>query len=335
MYGPTWLMLSLTMQEIFNLDQEFSPSPGDPIIVIGGAGIDLIGRLEGELRAGSSNPANIRTSYGGVARNVAENLARLGQAAILISAIGDDHNGKQLLRQAAEAGIDVGAVLCTPEHPTGAYLGVVNPGGVLQFALDDINATNAITPDYIRTHADLFKEASLVFLDVNLPKDTLRTIFSLARKARIPVCADPTSTGLADRLRPYLARLRFVAPNSGEAGVLCERPIENQHPQDAMDAAKCLVGQGVDIVLITLAEFGVVYATSETSGHVPAMRTTIVDPTGAGDALSATVIYSLLNGIPLDDAVRLGVTAASLTLRHRGTVIQDLSLEMLYDQLVI
>lgn len=317
------------------MDFEFSPTPGDPVLVIGGSGIDVIGRLEGELHAGTTNPANIRTSYGGVARNVAENLARLGQATILISAVGDDHNGEQLLNQAAEAGIDISAVLCTPDHPSGAYLGVVNPDGVLQFALDDINASSAITPDYIHTQAALFKEASLVFLDANLPKDTLGTIFSLARNAHIPVCADPTSIGLADRLRPYLDRLRFIAPNSWEARVLCEQPIENHHPEDAIDAANFLVAQGVDIVLVTLAEFGVVYASSETSGYIPALRTSIVDPTGAGDALSATVIYSLLNGIPLDDAIRLGVTAASLTLRHRGTVIQDLSLEMLYDQLVI
>ena len=317
------------------MDLEFSPTPGDPVLVIGGSGLDMIGRLEGELHAGTTNPANIRTSYGGVARNVAENLTRLGEATILISAVGDDHNGEQLLNQAAEAGIDISAVLCTPDHPSGAYLGVVNRDGVLQFALDDINASSAITPDYIRTQAALFKEASLVFLDANLPKDTLRTIFSLARKANIPVCADPTSIGLADRLRPYLDRLLFIAPNSGEARVLCEQPIENHHPEDAIDAANFLVAQGVDIVLVTLAEFGVVYASSETSGYIPALRTSIVDPTGAGDALSATVIYSLLNGIPLDDAIRLGVTAASLTLRHRGTVIQDLSLEMLYDQLVI
>ena len=323
------------MLEIFSVDLEFSPTPGDPVLVIGGSGLDMIGRLEGELHAGTTNPANIRTSYGGVARNVAENLTRLGQATILISAVGDDHNGEQLLNQAAEAGIDISAVLCTPDHPSGAYLGVVNRDGVLQFALDDINTSSAITPDYIRTQAALFKEASLVFLDANLPKDTLQTIFSLARKANIPVCADPTSIGLADRLRPYLDRLRFIAPNSGEARVLCEQPIENHHPEDAIDAANFLVAQGVDIVLVTLAEFGVVYASSETSGYIPALRTSIVDPTGAGDALSATVIYSLLNGIPLDDAIRLGVTAASLTLRHRGTVIQDLSLEMLYDQLVI
>ena len=335
MSGPTWLMLSLTMQEIFNLDREFSPSPGDPVIVIGGAGVDLIGRLEGELRAGTSNPANIRTSYGGVARNVAENLARLGQKSILLTAVGDDHNGEQLLKQAMEAGVETRYIVSTTEHPTGSYLGVINPSGVLQFALDDINATSALTPEYIRSLSEVFQEASLVVIDANLPEDTLRTIFSQAHKARLPVCADPTSTRLAGRLLPFLDSLRFITPNSGEAGVLCEQVLEDNQPEDALSAAKFLVGQGVEIALITLAEFGVVYATSETSGHIPAIRTSIVDPTGAGDALNAAVIYSLLNGIPLDDAVRLGVTAASLTLRHRGTVIKDLSLEMLYDQLVI
>ena len=44
------------------------------------------------------------------------------------------------------------------------------------------------------------------------------------------------------------------------------------------------------------------------------------------------MVFSLLNDIPIDDAVRLGVTAASLTLRHRGAVVPDLSLEMLYEQ---
>jgi len=56
------------------------------------------------------------------------------------------------------------------------------------------------------------------------------------------------------------------------------------------------------------------------------------DPTGGGDALSAAVIFALLNDIPIDDAVRLGVSAASLTLGHRGAVLPDLSLEKLYNQ---
>lgn len=317
------------------MDRDFSHSSDNQVVVIGGAGVDLIGRLDGELRAGTSNPANIRTSFGGVARNVAENLARLGQQVCLVTAVGDDQIGKQLLQQVAEANVDVRAVLTTQDNPTGTYLGVVNPDGVLQFALDDINATNAISPEYIRSLKDLFQNSSLVFLDANLPEKTIRTIFSQARRARLPVCADPTSASLAERLKPYLNRLQFIAPNSREAGVLCEQMFEDYQPQHALDAAKFMVAQGVEIALITLAEFGVVYATSETSGHVPAITTKIVDPTGAGDALTATVIYSMLNNISLDDAVRLGVTAASVTLRHRGTVVPDLSLEMLYDQLVI
>lgn len=310
-------------------------SPGEPVLVIGGAGVDLVGRLDDELRPGATSPAKIRTSYGGVARNVAENLARLGQTVSIITAVGDDQNGRLLLDQAREAGVDVSAVVTTPDHPTGTYLGVLDKGGGLQFAFDDNNATNAISPQYLRDHYQLFKSSALLFIDANLPKKTLRTIFSLAKRARLPVCADPTSTRLADRLLPHLNRLHIVTPNSSEAEILCEGSFEYDRPQQALEAAKCLVGQGVDITLITLAEFGVVYASSKTSGHIPAMQTNIVDPTGAGSALTATVIYSLLNGIQLDDAVRLGVTAASLTLRHRGTVVQDLSLEMLYDQLVI
>lgn len=335
MSGPIWHMSSLITQEIFKVDQDFSPSPNLPVIVIGGSGVDLIGRLERDLIPGTKNPAKIRTSFGGVARNVAENLSRLGQRTILLTAIGEDHPGKQLLAQAVQAGVDVNHVLTTPDHPTGTYLGIIDANGSLQFALDDINATKSLTPDYIKSHTELFKQASLVFIDASLPTKTLRTVFSLARRARIPVCADPTSSNLARRITPFLDRLSLITPNGEEAGVLCDRTIENNQPQDALEAAKCLVSDGVDIVLVSLAEFGVVYATSETSGYIPAIRTKVIDPTGAGDALNAAVIYGLLNQIPLDDAVRLGVTAASLTLRNRGTVVEHLSLELLYDQLVI
>jgi pseudouridine kinase len=314
---------------------EFSPAPEAPVLVIGGAGVDMVGRLKGELKPGVSNPANIRISFGGVSRNVAENLAHLGKTVRLITAVGEDQVGDRLVEQIKAVGVDVSAILRTREHNTGSYLGVINPSGLLQFALDDISATGAITPDYLHRHEDLFRQASLVFIDANLPPKTLQTVFSLAGKFHLPVCSDPTSPSLAKRLQIHLPRLWMITPNGQEAAILCNRDFLASNLQEAIDAAKCLVSQGVYLALVSLAQFGVVYATSETSGHVPAIRTKITDPTGAGDALTATVIFSLLNEIPLDDAVRLGVTAATLTLQHRGTVIPDLSLEMLYDHLVI
>lgn len=312
-----------------------SPNPDGPVLVIGAAGVDIVGRLRGELRSKTSTPAVIRSSYGGVARNVAENLVRLGQPVNLISVVGEDDEGDRLLQGLVAAGVNPERVLRTSQYVTNSYLAIIDSQGELQFALDDMRAINCLTPQFIREQAALFKEASILFVDANLPKDTLRTVMSLARRAHLPVCADPTSVSLAARLRPYLSRFFLMIPNNAEAAVLSERTSPVNGRRQALEVAKYLISQGVDIVIITMAEQGLCYATSESSGYIPAIKTSILDPTGAGDALTATVIFALLNDIPLDDAVRLGVSAASLTLRFRGAVVPDLSLEKLYDQLVI
>ena len=314
---------------------EFSPAPEAPVLVIGAAGVDLIGRIKGELVMGISNPSRIRRTFGGVARNIAENLACLGQPVTLITAVGEDHWGESLIQQVASTGVDVSAVLRTPDRPTGSYLAVLNDRGELQFALDDMRSVAAISPAFLKEHAELFANASMLFIDANLPKETIRTAVSMAHKAHLPIGADPTSVSLAPKLMPYLPKLHLIIPNSIEAGILCGRTIDPSKRRQTIEAAKCLVNQGVEIAIIALAQFGLCYATSETSGHIPAIRTEVIDPTGVGDAMTAAVIFALLNDIPLDDAVRLGVSAATLTLRYPGAVVPDLTLEKLYDQLVI
>jgi pseudouridine kinase len=314
---------------------ELQPSPEARVLVIGAAGLDVVGRLEEQMQVKTSNPARIRTSFGGVARNVAENLARLGQPVSLISVVGQDQIGDEVLEHTAAAGVDVSAILRTVQYPTGFYMGVLNTRGQLEFAVDDMRIMSTLTSDYLKQHEAAFKAASLVFVDANLPEATLRTALSLARRAKIPACADPTSSNLAHKFKKHLNRLYLMTPNSHEASLLSGYTFELSERKAAMEAARVLVNQGVKIVLVSLAEFGVCYATSETTGHIPAIRTRIIDSTGGGDALSAAVIFALLNDIELDDAIRLGISAASLTLRHRGTVLPDLSLEKLYDQLLI
>ena len=315
--------------------KDFSTSPDSPVLCIGAAGLDIVGRLRGELVANTSSPAHIRTTFGGVARNVAENLARLGQEAILLSVVGDDQAGDQLLQNASQAGVTVDYVMRCSDKSTGSYLAIINAAGELQYALDDMRVMTELTPVYLHKYIDLIRQSSVIFIDTNLPKETIRTIFSLSRQTNKPVCADPTSRSLAMRLKPYLSRLSIITPNIDEAGILCDRMISINDQNEVLFAAKCLVSDGVDLVIITLGQYGLCYATSETSGSIPAIRTKIVDPTGAGDALTAAVLFALLNDIPLDDAVRLGVSAASLTLQHPGAVFPDLSLEKLYDHLVI
>jgi len=303
------------------------------VLVIGASGVDLVGRVRGPLAPGTSTPASIRSSFGGVARNVAENLGRLGQPVVLLTAVGLDANGDLMLQHASQAGVDVSHILRCETYATGSYLAVLNEQGELQFALDDMRAVNALTSHYLRQQASLFSQAAFVFVDANLPRQALRTIFSLARQVQCPVGADPTSLALAPRLAPYLSRMRLFVPNGPEAALFCQCDFNPADPTESINAAKRLVGRGVEIAIITLGEFGVCYASSQASGVIPAIRTEILDPTGAGDSLTAAVIFALLNNIPLDDAMRLGVAAASLTLRHSGAVLPSLSLETLYDQL--
>ena len=102
-----------------------------------------------------------------------------------------------------------------------------------------------------------------------------------------------------------------------------------------MSAAKEMVGMGVDMAIVTLAENGLCYASAEESGYLGAIQCDILDNTGAGAALMAAVIYGLVSGFPAAEAMRLGVSAATLTLKCADTVCADLSLESLYDQLIM
>jgi pseudouridine kinase len=307
----------------------------DNILVIGASGVDVVARLRQDLQMGTSNPALIRTSFGGVARNVAENLARLGQPVSLLSVIGKDRLGDEVLAHTRQAGVDVAAVYATDKYPTGFYTSVLDDRGVRQFAFDDMRILVELTEAYLAYNEDLFEQAGLVFLDANLPEAALTSAFKLAHKYKLPVCADPTSGPLTLRLTHHLKQLKLITPSSTEAGILTGRPFDPTDREAALEAARVLVNQGVEMVVITLEELGICYATSETSGHVPALRTQIVDPTGAGDALTAAIIYALMNGIEIDDAARLGASAESLTLRYPGTVLPDLSLEKLYDELAV
>jgi pseudouridine kinase len=305
-----------------------------PILVIGTAGLDMVGRLVGDPEEGTSTPAHIRLAFGGVARNVAENLARLSQPCILLSAVGDDLQGRELKNLLEEAGVDVSLVQLLPGQTTGAYLAIVDSRGRLRMALDDMTSLRVVTPELLRNQEALFQKVRMVFLDANLSPETIAEAVRLARKAGTPVTADPTSRHLASRLIPHLRDLYLVTPNAGEAEILLGRTIRPDDPSDAVQAAQELVVRGVCIAIISLAEFGVAFATRERRGHFPALHTVIVDPTGAGDALTAAVLFAVLNEIPLDEAVRLGISAASLTLRSKNTVLPDLTLERLYEEIM-
>jgi len=301
------------------------------IVVIGAASLDIKGQLVRDFLPGTSNAASVRISAGGVARNIAENLVRLGTPALLIAAVCQDDFGRAILEQTKVAGVDVSGVMITCDQRSASYIAIIGPTQELLAGLDDSSAARAISPEWIDLFAEQIRRAPMVLLDANLTRATADYVLNMCEQAGVPVALEPVAFGLATRFQERVGRFSLVIPNALEAEALSGLPVTDT--ATAIKAARRLVSLGADIAVITLAGQGAAYATTSEVGHVPAMVTDVVDPTGAGEALAAMLIYGLTNDIPIAECVRLGVIAAALTLRSPETVAPEITLEYVYAQL--
>ena len=136
-------------------------------------------------------------------------------------------------------------------------------------------------------------------------------------------------------MNDYLKRVYMVVPNAAETTTLCGLQIPAHDLQSAIQAANHLMSMGTKIAIVTLGENGLAYAETGNRGHISARHTRVIDSTGAGDALTAGVIFGLVHEMPLDEAMRLGVTAASLTLQCEESVYPLLTPDLLYNSLVV
>lgn len=307
----------------------------DHVLVIGAMLLDTKGKPTAGLEPGTSNPAHIRHVRGGTARNVAENLGRLGADVALFSAVGDDYTGQQLIAQTAEAGVNVDFVQVIPDCNTGSYIALLDPDGSLSVALDDVQVMEQITPGLLYRNRSLFRDARMIMIDGSLNAATMETAARLARQYEVPLCADPSSSRLAHRLRPLLSELHLVVPNEVEAAALSQVDFPGFDPDASLEIAQLLTRAGVRTVIVTLSDFGLVYATSDETGYIPARYSRVVDTTGTGDAVTAAIIFGMINDLPVVESIRLGAAAASLTLQTSDTVVPNLSLDMLYDHLIV
>lgn len=311
------------------------PMDNGYVLVIGSAGIDVKGRLTAPLQLGMPNQGQVRNSVGGVARNIAENLARLEIDVILLSVIGDDTSGLRVLDECRAAGIDCTYMRIVPNKRTGTYMAFLKPDGELEASLSDFEIMDSLDADWLADHEDLFEDAQMVILDATVPESALKKIFEFAEKYKLAVCADPTTPTLAGRFCPYLDKLHLIVPNAFETDSLCGVGEPATDRESAINAARRLVTMGAEIAVVTMGEQGLAYADSSGVGFIRAIKTHVVDTSGAGDALTGAVIFGLLNNVGIDEAMRLGVTAAALTLQSTETVLPELNQELLYDRLAV
>jgi pseudouridine kinase len=309
-------------------------APGFSVACIGGINLDRKVHSLIPLRPGTSNPVTSTETSGGVARNVAEGLVRLGVPAALFSIVGNDSTGQILVRELADLGVDVAGVRVSDRHPTSRYTAVLGPGGSLAFGLSEMAITEELGPAWCAEIAPALAGHSHWLLDANLSAQALEILLrGEARQALVAV--DPVSTAKASRLLPVLDVIDLVFPDREEASVLSGMATETSGQIPA--AARRIRSRGVGTVVISLGEEGI-YVEEPLGGRFlpPIPTQNMVEVTGAGDALITGFLYGLFKGgssHPAINPLRHALAAASLALESHRTVPEHLSPERLAERM--
>lgn len=299
-----------------------------PIVCFGAANLDRKLRTLDRLALGTSNPARQIESFGGVARNIAENLARLGAPAALVTAVGADASGRALLAHADEAGIDTRGALRLDGAASGTYTAVLDHDGEMRVALADMAIYDALDPVFIASRAQQRAGAALIVADLNLPQASVAALLEGARDDDVPMVVVAVSEPKIERLPRRLDGLRLLILNEGELAARVGRKLSGN--ADIARACDQLRRDGVRDVIVTRGSLGVSFTIPNGLGTLAAPPVTVVDATGAGDAFAAAVCWSLYEGEDdLAGACRRGLSLAAMTIACEQTVCPPLDFSRL------
>lgn len=296
------------------------------IVVIGGSNMDLHARAAEPVTMGSSMSGSAVISPGGVGRNLAENLARLGDSVALVSVVGNDPIGDEVVDYTVSVGVDCTHVRRRADVRTGTYNAVLDAEGELVVAIADMAATDEFSPLVVEAARDLIARARVVLVEANIPVRTAERAFDLAAEFDVPAAFDPVSVPKALRTRDLLhagRALCMVTPNQAELAALSGLPTGTD--KEIQKATACLHDRGAEVVWVRLGARGSMISHHDSLLWLDSVATDVVDVTGAGDAMMAAYCHERLRGQSIEAAARFGHVAAALTCATHDTVRMDLS----------
>jgi sugar/nucleoside kinase (ribokinase family) len=283
------------------------------ILCIGSVLWDIIGRAPAALRLGSDVPGRITRLPGGVAMNIAMTLRRFGLTPALLSAIGRDADGDDLLAACDRMGLVTHTLYRSDDLPTDRYMAIEGANGLIA-AIADAHSLEAAGDKILRPLADgrlgsaQAPYPGLIALDGNLTEALLATIATSPLFAAADLRVAPASPGKAERLLPLLAHPRATLyVNLEEAGLLAKARFAT-----APDAAAALIARGATRVLVTDGGRPCAEGTAGASVIIDVPPPVLVTRvTGAGDTFMAAHIVAERRGAARSTALATALQAAA------------------------
>ena len=286
------------------------------IAVIGSNMVDLISYIVDMPKEGETLEApDFKIGCGGKGANQAVAAAKMGSKVMMVTKVGDDLFADNTIENLESHGIDTEFT----SKVTGTSSGVA-PIFVDQESKNRIliikGANQHLLPADVDRAAEKLKTASLIILQLEIPLPTVYRAIDFGREHNIPVIVNPAPAS-KELDFDYVCKSDFFIPNESELEILTNMPVATD--EQIKEAASILINKGVENVIVTMGNRGVMWIMKENNIKVAAYKVTAVDTTGAGDAFIGCFAHFLVKNGDVLQAINKAAAFAGLSVTKRGT----------------
>lgn len=319
--------ISSLQKQGYLLGKGYILSKEDYVVGIGACNVDVYGKSRIKIRTHYDHPADIRSSVGGVMRNIICNYVRLQGKAKLITAYSNDSYGKTIVDDCHFNNIDINDSLLVEKQSSGIFMQIQDENNDMYLAICDMSILENVTPEYIRQKERIITGAKLVIIDPSLREDTIEEIIRIC-KNKTSIYLDPISDNYALKIRKYVSDFDLIKPNLNELANLSNMKIETNKDQEK--ACEKLLKKGLKKIVVSLGKDGILYMDKDhTIRKKFKEEKKMVNASGAGDALMAALIFGEMNDLSIDDTLDLGLAAGIAAIRSESTINEEMSIDLL------
>lgn len=282
------------------------------IVVLGSVFVDIKGYPLDTYIPQGRNAGRIEQVHGGVSRNVAEDIANVELRPTFVGLVDDTGIGDDVVNKLKNHKINTDYVRRVPDG-MGTWLAIFDNDGDVVASISKRPDLSPIQSILEESGDEIFREADSIVFELDLEKDTVRTIFRLAEKYDKKVYGVVSNISIALQRRNYLQKVDCFVCNQQEAGILFSEDFDSISPEQLELILLTKIRQaGIRRMVITMGSEGAVYADScGEHGYCPAQKVNVKDTTGAGDAFFSGIAIGLTYGKTLMESCRIGTRLAA------------------------
>ena len=290
------------------------------VTIIGAANVDITGFTNQKLIYQDANIGHMKTSPGGVGRNIAENLMRLDLRVNLISIFGDDALSSYIIDSCKDLSLHIEDSLFLKDSATATFLAIMDENNDLALGLSAMDIYDNLKTDFIVSKITQINKSDYVVLETNMPENILQYVVKHAPNPKYVL--DTVSGKKALKSKKILPHLYILKTNLLEANMLSDLCVKNE--EDYPKLIQYFLDKGVENVFITLGSQGVIYGNAKGIDRQETIPTKIRNTIGAGDSFVSGIVYADSLDLNIHKAANIGMQCAHINVQYNAAVSPEM-----------